>query len=107
VPLALRLLSACPLPALARSSFGWSYARWLRCALPGARVRNAGLVGEYGDSNPRGTAPHRPGTWLLKPIRDASLFREPTPLSAFATTREDVGYLLENRGPAREPLNLP
>jgi hypothetical protein len=35
------------------------------------------------------------------------LFREPTPLSAFATTREDVGYLLENRGPAREPLNLP
>jgi hypothetical protein len=26
------------------------------------------------------------------------LFREPTPLSAFATTREDVGYLLENRG---------
>jgi len=27
------------------------------------------------------------------------MFREPTPLSAFATTREDVGYLLENRGP--------
>jgi hypothetical protein len=24
------------------------------------------------------------------------LFREPTPLLAFATTREDVGYLLEN-----------
>ena len=44
---------------------------------------------------------HRPGTWLLKPIRDASLFREPTPLSAFATTREDAGYLLENRGPPR------
>jgi hypothetical protein len=46
---------------------------------------------------------HRPGTWLLRPIRDASLFREPTPLLAFATTREDVGYLLENRDPAREP----
>ena len=99
MPRALRLFSASPLPTLARSSFGWSYARWLRCALPGARVRNAGLAGEYGDSNPRGTARHRPGTWLLKPIRDASLFREPTPLSAFATTREDVGYLLENRGP--------
>ncbi|HWS80269.1 MAG TPA: hypothetical protein VN178_04525 [Rubrobacter sp.] len=27
------------------------------------------------------------------------MFREPTPLSAFATTREDVGYLLENRRP--------
>ncbi|HEX5700378.1 MAG TPA: hypothetical protein VFX77_06990 [Rubrobacter sp.] len=27
------------------------------------------------------------------------MFKEPTPLSAFATTREDVGYLLENRGP--------
>jgi hypothetical protein len=39
---------------------------------------------------------HRPGTWLLKPIRDASMFREPTPLWAFATTQEDVGYLLEN-----------
>jgi len=24
------------------------------------------------------------------------LFTEPTPLLAFATTREDVGYLLEN-----------
>jgi hypothetical protein len=44
---------------------------------------------------------HRSGTRLLKPIRDASLFREPTPLSAFATTREDAGYLLENRGPPR------
>jgi hypothetical protein len=32
------------------------------------------------------------------------MFREPTPLSAFATTREDVGYLLENRGlPCRSP----
>ena len=31
------------------------------------------------------------------------MFREPTPLLAFATTREDVGYLLENRDPAREP----
>ncbi len=39
MPQALRLFSACPLPALARSSFGWSYARWLRCALPCARVR--------------------------------------------------------------------
>jgi len=26
------------------------------------------------------------------------VFREPTPLLAFATTREDVGYPLENRG---------
>ena len=63
VPRALRLLSACPLPALARSSFGWSYARWLRCALHGAHVRSAGLVGEYGDSNPHGTAPAPP--WNL------------------------------------------
>jgi hypothetical protein len=39
---------------------------------------------------------HRTETWLLRPNRDASLFREPTPLLAFATTREDVGYLLEN-----------
>jgi hypothetical protein len=31
------------------------------------------------------------------------MFREPTPLSAFATTREDVGYLLENRGPSPNP----
>jgi hypothetical protein len=61
VPQALRLFSACPLPALAHSSFGWFYARWLRCALPGARVSSAGLVGEYGDSNPRGTAPAPPG----------------------------------------------
>jgi DNA-binding XRE family transcriptional regulator len=44
---------------------------------------------------------HRPGTWLLKPIRDASMFREPTPLSAFATTREDVGYLLDSEMVAR------
>ena len=56
MPQALRLFSACPLPALALSSFGWSYARWLRCALPCAHVRSAGLVGEYGDSNPHGTA---------------------------------------------------
>jgi hypothetical protein len=36
------------------------------------------------------------------------MFREATPLSAFATTHEDVGYLLENRGPSRgSPLNLP
>ena len=49
---------------------------------------------------------HRLGTWLLKPIRDASMFREPTPLSAFATTREDVGYLLENWGPPRESPRL-
>jgi hypothetical protein len=47
---------------------------------------------------------HRPRTWLQKPIRDAPLFGEPTPLSALATTREDVGYLLENSGLA---LNLP
>jgi hypothetical protein len=36
------------------------------------------------------------------------MFREPTPLWAFATTREDVGYLLENRGSRNGvPLNLP
>jgi hypothetical protein len=57
VPQALRLFSACPLPALARSSFGWSYAGWLRCAMLRARVTDAGLVGEYGDSNPLGAAP--------------------------------------------------
>jgi hypothetical protein len=51
------LFSTCPLPALARSSFGWSYARLLRCALPRARVTDAGLVGEYGDSNPHDAAP--------------------------------------------------
>jgi hypothetical protein len=39
---------------------------------------------------------HRTGIWLLRPNRDASLFTEPTLLLAFATTREDVGYLLEN-----------
>jgi hypothetical protein len=54
-----------------------------------------------GTRTPTVPSRHRPGTWLLKPIRDASLFREPTPLWAFATTREDVGYLLENRGPPR------
>src|ERR687890_2717783 len=75
--------------------------------MPCAHVRSAGLVGEYGESNPRGTAPAPPGTWLLKPIRDASLFREPTPLSAFATTREDVGYLLENRGLPQESPTQP
>jgi hypothetical protein len=33
------------------------------------------------------------------------LFREPTLLLAFATTREDVGYLLENRGlPSGSPV---
>ena len=61
MPQALRLFSNCPLPALALSSFGWSYARWLRCALPCAHVIGAGLVGEYGDSNPHGTAPAPPG----------------------------------------------
>ena len=61
MPQALRLFSACPLPALTHSSFGWSYARWLRCALPGAHVRSAGLVCESGESNPHGTAPAPPG----------------------------------------------
>ena len=56
-----------------------------------------------GNRTPTVPPRHRPGTWLIKPIHDASLFREPTPLSAFATTREDVGYLLENRGSS---LNL-
>src|SRR5215217_84072 len=53
---------------------------------------------DMGNRTPAVPPRHRPGTWLLKPIHDASLFKEPTPLSAFATTREDVGYLLENRG---------
>jgi hypothetical protein len=55
MPQAPQLFSACPLLALARSLFGWSYARWLRCALLSAHVRSAGHIGEYGDSNPHGT----------------------------------------------------
>jgi hypothetical protein len=62
--------------------------------MPGARVRGAGLVGENGDSNPPVLPRHHPSDWFAKPVVDASMFREPTPLSAFATTREDVGYLL-------------
>jgi hypothetical protein len=103
VPGAFMLFSACPLLALARSSFGWSYTRWLRCTMPGARVMDAGLVSETGDSNPKVPPRHRPSDWFAKPVVDASMFREPTPLLTFATTREDVGYLLENRGPAKEP----
>jgi hypothetical protein len=49
---------------------------------------------------------HRPGDWLLRPVRDASSFREPTPLLAFVTTREAVGYLLENRGSLRQSPRL-
>ncbi len=60
-PRVLLPFSACPLPALAPPSFGWSYARWLRCAMPGARVIGAGLVGEYGDSNPTVPPRHQPG----------------------------------------------
>jgi hypothetical protein len=65
------LFSACPLPALARSSSGWSYARWLRCTLPDAHVSDAGLVGEYGESNPHGAAPAPPGKLAqpAKPLR--------------------------------------
>jgi hypothetical protein len=58
-----------------------------------------GMLGssvKMGTRTPTVLPRHRPGTWLLRPNRDASLFREPTPLLAFATTREDVGYLLEN-----------
>src|SRR5918995_1035331 len=46
---------------------------------------------------------HRPGTWLLRPIRDASVFREPTPLWAFATTREDWVTCWRTGDPSREP----
>ena len=57
------LFSACPLPVLApSSSVGWSYAWWLRCTLPCAHVTDAGLIGEYGESNPHGAAPAPPGT---------------------------------------------
>ena len=77
-----------------------SYAA--RCPVPMLGVLGSSV--NMGSRTPAVPPRHRPRTWLLKPIRDASLFREPTPLSAFATTREDAGYLLENRGPpAREP----
>src|SRR5918993_5928162 len=99
MPRALQPFSNCPLPALAPSSFGWSYARWLRCPMPCARVMGAGLVGEHGNSHPHGAAPAPPGNWLLRPNRDASSYREPTLLLAFATIRKDVGYLLEERLP--------
>jgi hypothetical protein len=52
----------------------------------GGREEGADVV--YG-----GEAPEDPA------LKDG-FFIQPTPLSAFATTREDVGYLLENRGPA-------
>jgi hypothetical protein len=74
-----------------------SYAA--RCLVPMSGVLGSSV--NMGSRTPTVPPWHRPGTWLLKPIRDASLFKEPTPLSAFATTREDVGYLLENRGPPR------
>jgi hypothetical protein len=74
-----------------------SYAA--RCPVPMLGVLGSSV--NMGSRTPAVPPRHRPGTWLLKPIRDASLFREPTPLSAFATTREDAGYLLENRGPPR------
>jgi hypothetical protein len=74
-----------------------SYAA--RCPVPMLGVLGSSV--NMGSRTPAVLPRHRPGTWLLKPIRDASLFREPTPLSAFATTREDAGYLLENRGPPR------
>jgi hypothetical protein len=73
-----------------------------RCTVPMLQVLGSSV--NTGTRTPTVPPRHRPGTWLLKPIRDASLFREPTPLSAFATTREDVGYLLENRGlPQKSP----
>jgi hypothetical protein len=74
-----------------------SYAT--RCPVPMLGVLGSSV--NMGTRTPTVPPRHRPGTWLLKPIRDASLFREPTPLWAFATTREDVGYLLENMGPPR------
>jgi hypothetical protein len=91
------LFSACPLPALA-PSVGWSYAWWLRCTLPCAHVTDAGLIGEYGESNPHGAAPAPPRRLAQPASPFTPVFREPTPLLAFATTREDVGYPLENRG---------
>ena len=68
-----------------------------RCPVPMLGVLGSSV--NMGTRTPTVLPWHRLGIWLLKPIRDASMFREPTPLSAFATTREDAGYLLENRGP--------
>jgi hypothetical protein len=76
-----------------------------RCTVPMLGVLGSSV--NTGTRTPTVPPRHRPGTWLLKPIRDASLFREPTPLSAFATTREDVGYLLENRGLPQESPTQP
>ncbi len=76
-----------------------------RCPVPMLGVLGSSV--NMGTRTPTVPPRHRPGTWLLKPIRDASLFREPTPLSAFATTREDVGYLLENRPPLSNPPRDP
>ncbi len=75
VPRTLQPSPACPLPALARSSFGWSYARWLRCALPVLQVLGSSV--KWG-LEPHGAAPAPPGRWLLRPVHDASVFREPT-----------------------------
>jgi hypothetical protein len=65
----------------------------------------AGLVDEDEDSNPTVPPRHHPGDWLIRPILDTSLFKEPTRLPAFATTLyEDMGYLLENRLPSFNSL---
>jgi hypothetical protein len=92
-------LAPCP-PSTGPRSDGptpGSYAA--RCPVPVLGVLGSSV--KAGARTPTVLPWHRSGTWLLKPIRDASMFREPTPLSAFATTREDVDYLLENRGPPR------
>jgi hypothetical protein len=88
-------LAPCPPSPCPRSDGPTPGGYAARCPVPVLKVLGSSV--NTGTRTPTVPPRHRPGTWLLKPIRDASLFREPTPLSAFATTREDVGYLLENR----------
>ena len=92
-------LAPCPPSPTPRSDGPTPGGYAARCPVPMLGVLGSSV--NLGNRTPTVPPRHRPGTWLLKPIHDASLFREPTPLSAFATTREDVGYLLENRGPPR------
>ena len=89
-------LAPCPPSPTPRSDGPTPGGYAARCPVPVLKVLGSSV--NMGNRTPAVPPRHRPGTWLLKPIHDASLFKEPTPLSAFATTREDVGYLLENRG---------
>jgi hypothetical protein len=95
-PFGCSLLAPCPPSPGPRSDGPTPGGYAARCPVPVLGVLGSSV--KVGNRTPTMPPRHRPGTWPLKPIRDASMFREPTPLWAFATTREDAGYLLENRG---------